>query len=319
MSPARLASAPATLYARIFGIATGRGIASMILGMAAFVVNDTLTKIASETVPLGQLIVTRNVMATALILLLIWMSGQAGQLRRAVNRAVVTRSSFDIVATFLFLIALFNMPIGNVMAINMATPLAMTAAAAVLLKAPVGWRRWTAVLVGFGGILLIVQPSGEGFNAYALVAVASVIFIVGRDLSTRNIDKSIPSLVVTLTNAVFILVSALILSLVQGWVATGWRELVLLGGAGLFLVVGYLLIVDAFRHGDLVTVNPFRYTGLIWALASGYLFWGDIPNLLAQAGIAIVVASGLYVLHRERLRARDERIAAMALSKDPAR
>src|SRR3546814_19085997 len=90
-------------------------------------------------------------MATTLILLLSWTSYEAGQLRRAIHRAVVTRSSFDIVATFLFLIALFNMPIGNVMAINMATPLAMTAAAAVLLKAPVGWRRWCAVLVGFGG------------------------------------------------------------------------------------------------------------------------------------------------------------------------
>lgn len=315
MSLARLAFPPAALYARIFGTATGRGIASMILGMAAFVVNDTLTKIASESVPLGQLIATRNVMATALILALIWMSGQAGQLRRAANRAVVTRSSFDIVATFLFLIALFNMPIGNVMAINMATPLAMTAAAAILLKSPVGWRRWSAVLAGFGGILLIVQPSAEGFNAYALVAVASVIFIVGRDLSTRNIDKSIPSLVVTLTNAVFVLVSALILSVFQGWVAMGWREIVLLGGAGFFLVGGYLLIVDAFRHGDLVTVGPFRYTGLVWALASGYLIWGDIPNLLAQAGIAIVVASGLYVLHRERLRARAERVATAALPK----
>jgi drug/metabolite transporter (DMT)-like permease len=299
----------------MFGTGTGRGIASMVLGMAAFVVNDTLTKIASETVPLGQLIATRNVMATALILFLIWMSGQAGQLCRAVNRAVVTRSSFDIVATFFFLIALFNMPIGNVMAINMATPLAMTAAAAMLLKAPVGWRRWSAVLAGFVGILLIVQPSGEGFNAYALAAVASVIFIVGRDLSTRNIDQSIPSLVVTLTNAVFILVSALILTVFQGWVAMGWREIALLAGAGLFLVAGYLLIVDAFRHGDLVTVGPFRYTGLVWALLSGFIIWGDIPNPLAQAGIAIVVASGLYVLHRERIRARDAKLATASLPK----
>lgn len=306
---------PIALYSRMFGTGTGRGIASMVLGMAAFVVNDTLTKIASETVPLGQLIATRNVIATALILVLIWMSGQAGQLRRAVNRAVVTRSSFDIVATFFFLMALFNMPIGNVMAINMATPLAMTAAAAMLLKSPVGWRRWSAVLAGFGGILLIVQPRAEGFNAYALLAVASVIFIVGRDLSTRNIDQSIPSLVVTLTNAVFVLVSALILTVFQGWVAIGWREIALLAGAGLFLVAGYLLIVDAFRHGDLVAVGPFRYTGLVWALLSGFIIWGDIPNAMAQAGIAIVVASGLYVLHRERIRARDQKLATASLPK----
>ncbi len=315
MSLAPLAFPPASLYARVFGAATGRGIASMIIGMASFVVNDTMIKIASESAPLGQLIVTRNGMATLLILGLIWFSGEIRQLRRAANRAVLTRSTFDIAATFLYLIALFHMQIGNVMAINMATPLAITAAAALLLKSPVGWRRWSAVTAGFIGILLIVQPRAEGFNAYALLAVASVVFIVARDLSTRSIDQSIPSLVVTLTNAIFILVSGLVLSFFQGWVAISWGTVALLAGAGIFLVIGYLLIVDAFRHGDLIAVGPFRYTGLVWALLSGFIIWGDIPNAMAQAGIAIVVASGLYVLHRERIRARDAKLATASLPK----
>jgi drug/metabolite transporter (DMT)-like permease len=294
------------LYARLFGRGTRRGVASMVLGMAAFVTNDSLIKLASTSTPTGQLITLRNIMTTALLLLLLWATGQAAQMRRCVNPAVLTRSGIDVVATILYLVALFHMPIGNIMAINMGSPLLMTAVAAVFLGVPVGWRRWTAVAVGFGGILLIVQPRAEGFNAYALVALASTVFIVARDLTTRRVDQSIPSLVIALANSVFVLTGALALAAVEGWVTIGWREVLLLGGAGIFLVMGYLLIVDAFRHGDIATVGPFRYTGLIWALTAGYMIWGDIPNPLAWAGIVIVVASGLYVLHRERLKARDE-------------
>lgn len=307
--PASLAALPAPLYARLFGYGTRRGVASMILGMAAFIINDTLIKLASASVPTGQLITMRNIMAATLIVMLIVMTGQAAHLRRAADRVVVARSLIDVIATLCYLLALFHMPIGNVTAINMATPLAMTAAAAVFMGVPVGWRRWSAIVAGFLGVLLIVQPEAEGFNAYSLLAIAAVVFIVARDLTTRRIDTGIPSLVITLTNAVFVLLGALALSAWEGWVAVNLVQVLLLAGAGVFLIGGYLLIVDAFRHGDLATVGPFRYTGLIWALLSGFLVWGDIPNLLAFAGIVIVVASGLYVLHRERVKAREEAAA----------
>lgn len=309
----RPAETPAAtpLYARLFGYGTRRGVASMTLGMAAFVINDTLIKLASTTTPTGQLITMRNIVSVTAILLLILVTGQAAQLRRMADRVVIARSTLDIIATILYLIALFNIPIGNVTAINMATPLAMTAAAAIFLRTQVGWRRWSAVAIGFAGVLLIVQPRAEGFNAYSLFAIGSILFILSRDLTTRRIDQSIPSLVIALANAIFVLAGALTLSAFEGWAPVSWRECLLLACAGLFLVLGYLLIVDAFRHGDLATVGPFRYTGLIFALVSGYMVWGDIPNLLAWAGIVIVVGSGLYVLHRERVRAQDEATRSM--------
>ncbi|MEK9969085.1 MAG: DMT family transporter [Ferrovibrio sp.] len=297
---------PTPFYSRLLGTGTRRGVASMVMGMAAFVTNDSLIKLASTAVPTGQLIGLRNVLTAILLLALVLATGQAAQLRRCADRAVMTRSVLDVVATILYLVALFHMPIGNITAINMSTPLLMTAVAAVFLNIPVGWRRWTAVAFGFVGVTLIVQPRAEGFNAYSLLALAATIFIVARDLSTRRIGQEIPSLVVALTNAIFVLVGALALSAFEGWVAVGLREILLIGGASLFLIIGYLLIVDAFRNGDVATVGPFRYTGLIWALSAGYLVWGDIPNTLAFAGIVIVVASGLYVLHRERIKARDE-------------
>lgn len=303
--------APAPLYARLLGYGTRRGVVSMILGMAAFVTNDSLIKLASSTVPTGQLISIRNLLTAVLLLVLMLATGQAAQIRRCLDRPVLMRSMIDVVATICYLLALFHMPIGNVTAINMSTPLLMTAVAAVLLQIPVGWRRWSAVAVGFVGVTLIVQPRAEGFNAYALLALASTVFIVARDLSTRRIGKDVASLAIALANAVVVLIGALALSAVEGWVAVSWRDLLLLGGASLFLIIGYLLIVDAFRHGDLATVGPFRYTGLIWALAAGYLVWGDLPNPLAWCGIVIVVASGLYVLHRERIRAQEEAARSM--------
>lgn len=292
-------------YTRLLGQGTRRGVTSMMLGMASFVTNDMLTKLASATTPTGQLVSIRNITATLLILALIALTGQMRHLHRITDRVILTRSSLDVVATILYLIALFHIPIGNITAINMATPLVMTAAAALFLRAPVGWRRWSAVAAGFVGVTLIVQPRASGFNAYSLLALASVVFIVSRDLTTRRLDPAIPSLVVTLANAIFVLCSALVLSAAEGWAAVGLREYALIAASGLFLIGGYLLIVDAFRHGDLATVGPFRYTALIWALLFGLLVWGDIPNPLAVAGIVIVVGSGLYVLHRERIRARD--------------
>lgn len=292
-------------YTRLFGTGTRRGVASMVLGMASFVANDTLIKLASVAAPTGQLVSVRNLMTTLLILALVVATGQAGQLRRTIDPVVMTRSALDIVATLLYLTALFHMPLGNITAIGMTTPLVMTAAASMFLGAAVGWRRWCAVAAGFIGVLLVVQPRAEGFNPYSLVALAGIGFIVARDLWTRRIDQTISSLVVTLTNSVFVLGAALVLSLFEGWVAMALREWLLLGGAGIFLIGGYLLIVDAFRHGDIATVGPFRYTTLLWALFWGWLVWNEIPNAMAFSGIVIIVASGLYVLHRERVRARE--------------
>src|SRR3546814_4511231 len=117
------------------------------------------------------------------------------------------------------------------------------------------------------------------------------MFIVARVLTTRRVDSASPSLGGTLGNSVFVLCSAFVLSTMEGWVAIGLREYALLVASGLFLICGYLLIVDAFRHGDLATVGPFRYTALVWALFFGLVVWGDIPNALAIAGIVIVVRS----------------------------
>lgn len=298
-------------YSRLLGHGTRRGIVSMILCMALFVANDTLIKLASSEMPTGQIMAVRGVMATALVLALAAGTGALPHIRRSLNGTVLLRAGLDLIASLLYLLALFKMPIGNVTAINMASPLVMTAAAALVLKEPVGWRRWSAVAVGFIGVLMIVQPRAEGFNFYSLVAVASIAFIVSRDLVTRRVDPEIPSIIIVLATSVVVAVGAASLAVVETWSWPSARALALLAAAAVFLIGGYQLIVDAMRHGALSVVGPFRYVALVWALGAGYVVWGDVPNAMAFLGIATVVGSGLYVLHRERVR-HAARVAAAA-------
>lgn len=287
---------------RLLGTGNRRGIIAFSLAIVLFVINEALCKLVFVTVPTSQIMAVRGLIALAIIVVVAQLLGAMRHIRRTLDRRVLVRSTADLIGSYLYMIALFHMPIGNMMAINMASPLLMTAVVAILLRETVGWRRWSAVVVGFVGVLLVVQPSAGSFNAYSLLAIAAVVCIVARDLATRRIDTAIPSLIVTLTNVAMMAAVALTLALIEGWVAMGWYETTLLTISAAFIVCGYLLAVDAFRHAEVPVIVPLRYTGLLWALLLGYLIWGDVPNELATVGILLIVASGLYVLHRERVR-----------------
>lgn len=287
--------------------ANRRGIVTMCAAMAVFIVNDAIVKHVSESLGGGQLIFLRGLFATVLILATAWAMGLLGRPEHYLSGPVLLRAAVDAVATFTYLTALFNMPIANVTAINLASPLILTAMAVVVLKELVGWRRWSAIVVGFVGVLLVVQPTAEGFNIHALVAVSATVMHAVRDLVTRRIPNSVPSLVPTLVTAIAVCLLAGSISLFEGWRPLAPRHIAFLFASSVFLAVGYYLIIDAMRHGEMSLVGPFRYTGLIWAILLGYFIWGDIPNLPASLGIVLLIGSGLYTLNRERIRAREAR------------
>lgn len=292
-----------------------RGIAGMVASMMLFICNDALVKFVSQTLPTGQLIFLRGVSATILIAVLAMALGQWRRAPAMFNPPVFARALIDGAATFLYLIALFHMPIANVTAINLSVPLMLTVCAALFLSEQVGWRRWSAVTTGFIGVLLVVQPAVEGFNWFALVALIGTLFHSARDLLTRRIGAGIPSLIVTLSTAMVVTIAAGGLSLIEGWQPLPLRELLLLILASAFLSGGYYLVIDCMRHGELSVVAPFRYTAMLWALLMGYFVWGDVPNLPAWMGIALLVGSGLYIFHREQVRRR----TAAKLSESAAR
>jgi drug/metabolite transporter (DMT)-like permease len=286
--------------------ANRRGVLAMSAGMASFVSNDALVKFVSQSLPSSQLIFIRGIFATLLLFAISHAMGMTGRIRLLADRKVVLRAALDAFATVTYLTSLFHLPIGNATAINMATPLFITLFAVIAFKEQVGTGRWLAILTGFTGVLLVVQPTGAAFNAYALLCLAGTLLHASRDLTTRVIDKSIPSILVTLSTAIGVTLLAGIWCLFTEWKPASWQQLGLLATASVFLSGGYFLLTVSMRGGEMSLIAPFRYTGLLFALVLGYLVWGDVPNALAWGGIALLVAAGLYVLHGERSRPRAE-------------
>ena len=284
--------------------ANRRGVLAMAAGMACFVSNDALVKFVSQSLPAAQLIFIRGVFATVLLLAISHALGATRHVRALGERKVVLRATLDAFATMTYLTSLFHLPIGNATAINMATPLFITLFAVIAFRERVGAGRWLAIAVGFGGVLLIVQPSGAAFNAYALLCLGGTLLHAGRDLTTRVIDKAIPSILVTVSTAVAVTLLSGAIAAFQEWKPVSAPQYALLAAASVFLGGGYFLLTVAMRGGEMSLIAPFRYTGLLFALLLGFLVWGDVPNGLAWAGIAFLVAAGWYVLHSERSRAR---------------
>lgn len=282
-----------------------RGAGFMVLSMAAFVVNDSLMKSLAGDVPLFQAIFVRGLFATVLVAGFALARGVAhpSVLARADRKIAFLRAGAEIGATCCFLTALFNMPFANAMAILQAAPLALTFIGAVFLKEIVGWRRWSAVAVGFAGVLLIVRPGTEGFNSATLWAVASVGFICIRDLATRRLSRETPSLFITLMTAAAITTVGGAVTATTEWQPIGTDIFAILALAACFLFVGYYFSVQTMRVGEIGFVSPFRYSILIWALIIGWLVFGEVPRGLTLLGAALIAGAGLYTFFRERKRA----------------
>jgi len=281
-----------------------RGIAAMLAAMAGLIVNDAFIKMAAQSLPMGQAIFLRGLVTTFLCAALVLAITGLGAPARLWTPPVLVRSLAEVAATLLYLSALFNMPIADATAILQFTPLAITAGAALFLGAPVGWRRWLATLAGLAGVLLIVRPGGAGFNAYALVALAAVVFVAARDLITRRLRQEVTALAIATSSSVAVALASLGFALFEPWRGPSAFEAGMLVCAGAALAAGQLFIVVAMRTGEIAVVAPFRYSIILWAVLAGFLVWGEVPDAVSWAGIAIVSAAGLYTFLREQQLAR---------------
>jgi len=284
--------------------ANRRGIVLMSAAMSVFMVNDTLIKIASETMPASQVIGVRGMMASIWIGAVLLATTPVRELRWLGEPRLLGRCALDIVGTFTYLLALFALPIATATAINMSTPIFITVMAVLWLGESVGWRRWSAVAAGFLGVLLIVRPSPEGLNWWALLAFGATGLHAFRDIYTRRINPRVPSVVITFANALSVGLFGCAMAVIDDWRPMGWREWAMLGTASLFLAIGYHWVVLAMRAGEASVIGAFRYSGLIWAVIVGWAIWGHIPDALTWAGMVLLVGAGLYIVHREHVRAR---------------
>jgi len=277
----------------------------MAVGMAGFTMNDSITKAVSSEMNFGQIMLVRGLISIALVAALAWHQGALRPLRTLLVKPVALRVAGEVLGTVTFLAAIVHLPLANTSAIFQALPLVITLGAAVMFGEPVGWRRWLAITAGFIGVLIIVRPGLSGFDQFSLLALVSVFFCAGRDLATRQIPAEIPSLFITLlTTAVVTATGAAIIVPLGGWTPPSSRALALLALAAVLLLIGYQCVIMALRAGDISAVAPFRYSALLWAMLLGYLVFGDVPDAMMVTGASIIVLSGLYAFHRERVRHR---------------
>jgi drug/metabolite transporter (DMT)-like permease len=272
----------------------------MVLGMTAFIGNDALIKAVGERLPAAQMLVVRGVMAITLIVLVARHLGALARIRDILDRWVLLRASFEGLGTFLYLAALFHLPLGNVTAINQSSPLFVAVLAMLFLKERVGAGRWLAIATGFAGVLLVIQPGLAGFNGYAWLCLIATLIYAFRDLLTRKVPPATPSILITLATAGVVWLMAGGVLLVQGWTPMQARDVGLLAIASVLLSTGYYASIAAMRHAELSVVAPFRYVGLLWAVLLGWVVWGDIPNAPAWAGIALLIAAGLAMIRQQR-------------------
>lgn len=277
------------------------GIAAMIGAMCCFIVSDTFAKLASASVPIGELIAVRGLFSTAFMMMPVLMHGTLPLFRSKFSRAWAVRIAGEIGAALTFIPALANMPIANVVSITQTVPLALTAAGAIVFGEVVGWRRWAATVIGFAGVLLIVRPGSAAFSWWSVAALGCVVAVVVRDIATRRMMPGVPATLLTASTAFGVMLSGCCLSLFgSAWIWPGPLTGFCLAASGLAVAGGYYFSIQAIRFAALSTVAPFRYTIIPMSLVVGYVVWGDRPDALSLFGIAVIVSAGVYTFWRER-------------------
>jgi drug/metabolite transporter (DMT)-like permease len=291
-----------------------RGILLMCASMLAFTLNDTLVKaVINDGMNLFQTIMLRGIgAALGLVVLALWQNGRLNLWPAGPDRKfLIIRTVGELGATLCFLLALVHMPLANLSAILQSLPLVVTLAAAVLLREPIGWRRIAAIVVGFIGVLMIIRPGAADFDEWSVLGLASVGFVVVRDLATRRFSHALPSTTGAIWAAVAVLIMGTIGVTQDGWQPVSFRVGLEIAGAAGFLIVGYICAIMVMRVGEIGVVAPFRYTSLLFAIILGWLLFDTLPDGWTLLGGAIVVASGIYMLLRERrIRLEAERRAA---------
>lgn len=219
------------------------------------------------------------------------------------------RGATALMTNICFIIAYQSMPLADAVAIGYAAPIFVTILSVPMLSERVGVHRWSAVIVGFIGVLLVAQPGVGILDPAALIALAGTISYAVMIIITRALGR-IDSTICTMAHSTLIYALACSLALPFVWFTPSWPDLALFLGLGFVSGAGMFFFMQAYRHGEAATIAPFDYTAMGWAILFGLLIWGDIPGSVTVAGIAVIMLSGLYITRREIAQARIKAQAA---------
>lgn len=279
-----------------------RGAILMVLAMLGFAIEDVFIKQISGSIAIGQILVMLGVGGGLVFAIIVRLQGHAVFTRAMLSWPIFVRAVAELVGTLGFVSAIVLTPISSASAILQATPLVVTLGAALFLGETVGWRRWSAILVGLLGVLLIIRPGMDSFEPLSLLAVIAVFGLAARDIATRRVPPQTTSMQLSCLG---------FLAIIPGGVGFMWladvayvvpdtRNTVYFMLALTIGLFAYYAIVAAMRVGEVSFVTPFRYTRLIFAMIFGVAVFGERPDALTLLGSAIIVGSGIYTVWRER-------------------
>lgn len=288
--------------------APSKAILCALAGGALLTLQDGFMKTLTADYPIGQLLSVRGAFIYIPIFIIAMRMGgvhMAWQINSWKGQGL--RGLCVVCSSFAFITGLYYLPLADAVAIAFAGPLFVTAMAPIFLKEIVGWRRWTAVLVGFFGVLIIVQPGSTAFQWFAIFPLIASMLAGVRDMITRKMAPNETSIAVLFVTTTFVFVAGSLSYFVVDWQPINLDHLPYFAASGLFIGCAHYLLIEAFRWGEAALVSPFKYANVLWATMFGFLLFGDIPGTATIIGAVIVSASGIYILHRERVRVREER------------
>ncbi|HYF86074.1 DMT family transporter [Azospirillum sp.] len=269
-----------------------------------FAAMDTLIKFLTADYPVPQLMFVRSLVAFLLVGgYTLWRGGGIAAMRTRRPWGHVWRAFAGLISMGCFFYAFRELPLADVYVLSFAGPLFITALSAPLLGEPVGWRRWVAVVVGFGGVVVMAQPSAGAPLVPVLVGLCAALFYALAALAVRGLSR-------TETSASIVLYLLLTTTVVSGaltvpvWTAPTAYALGLMALVGAIGAGAQVLLTQAFRRAPPAVVAPFEYTGMVWASLFGWMVFGDLPTAPVLLGAMVIIGSGLYILHRETMAER---------------
>ncbi|MDG2340036.1 MAG: DMT family transporter [Paracoccaceae bacterium] len=284
---------------------TKNGILLLTIAMLFFAIEDTFIKLLTGRFSQWQIIAMLGLGGSLVFGVFASLKGRINFRDILTSKVLFTRSIAEAAAAAAYVISLSKVDLLVTAAVFQATPLAITFGAAVFLKEDVGWRRWSAIIVGFIGVLIIIRPGLDGFQPASLWSLLAVAAVAARDLLTRSIPSSIPSTSVAFFAFFTLMVIGGPLAIsTGGFQPLSGNSLVFVPLAVLFGTGGYYAIVAAMRSGDVSAIMPFRYTRLIFSIMLGMLVFSESLDLMTVVGSFIIIVTGLFTFWRERIRQR---------------
>lgn len=278
-----------------------RGAALMVAAMAGFALEDMALKAAMRVVPVGEALIVFGLLGMFGFIALARSRGQRVIHPAVRSKVMALRATCEVMGRLGYTLAIALIPLSNASAILQATPLVVVGAAAVFFGEKVGWQRWLAVAIGFVGVIIILRPGVEGFNAASLWAVVGMLGFAGRDLATRAAPPILSNFQLGIYGFFMLIPTGVILLLLSGGVVVpAAPEIGMLAGASVVGVLAYWSLTSAMRLGEISIVTPFRYMRLPFALALGALAFGERPDAPMILGAILIVGSGIFTLTHAR-------------------